>query len=427
MVSVNKSKKKYRAILIVNISLIIILMVYSIFSIRKDYYECIGKRVMSIAISTADNIELSNADVEYLKSMDFNSLLRDPINIEFEKKVRRFMKFADIKYIYLLTHLEPNRVKYFVDSNEAAYYEKVEGTALNFIYLLDAVVSKETRQMDTLQKGYTDKDRYTTLSYDTEEVYFNEKSLYQFSNDQWGGYITGYAPVYSQEGQYIGILGVDVSLIEYSKAINNETALISTLGLLSTITTIFLFRSLRKIHRAERTANIFKHMSYTDDMTGFLNRRTLNEQADEYWNMALDQNITITIMMIDIDYFKAYNDKYGHTIGDQVISKVTSVIRFCTRDNIDLLFRYGGDEFMIMFFNTDLKTVSLIAERIREHAKNIHINDIKDNISLSFGIATKMPSKNEDLFKLIDEADMALYMSKNKGRDSIHIYEKNND
>jgi len=198
--------------------------------------------------------------------------------------------------------------------------------------------------------------------------------------------------------------------------------ILAIFNFISVVMGIIIINSLRRIYKTNADANHFRQKSYIDDMTDLLNRRTLKERSKEYWNKGLNEDIPITVVMLDIDYFKAYNDNYGHMVGDELISKVASAIKLCTRENEDMLFRYGGDEFMILFFDTEMNKVNLIIKRIREHVKGILIQGVHERVTLSFGIASMVPTKDSDLNQLISRADQALYSAKQKGRDCIHTY-----
>ncbi len=418
----NNKEKTYYTIVVLCIISVLILSFFSINSLKKDYFSAIGQRALSIAIVTADSIKISNLEVIRLEEMEFNELLNDPINIKFEQSARKFMEISGIKYIYIMRRLSPDRIKYTVNTEEIEYFGVPEGTELDTIYLMDAVIDNETRLEDTDNQWYSDKDRYTVLNPDISNIYMNKKMTYAFYKDEWGSYLTGFAPVYSIEGDYIGILGVDIFLEEYTTLVNKRLIILLIMNIISVVMGVIIIDGIRRFYKTKADAYHFKQKSYLDDMTDLLNRRTLKERSKEYWKKAFDQNISITVVMLDIDYFKAYNDKYGHIIGDELISKVASAMKLCTRENEDMLFRYGGDEFMILFFDTDMSTIQLIIKRIREHTKSIWIKGVNERVTLSFGIASTMPKEGMDLTQLIQKADKALYLSKQKGRDCIHIY-----
>lgn len=423
MIFQNKREKGYYALVVLCIIFVLILSFFSVDSIKEDYFESIGKRALSIAAITAENIELSDVEVERLEELEFKDLLNDPVNANFERHVRKFMRDAEVKYIYLMRKLPPEKIKYTANKEEVDYFGVPEGTKLDTIYLMDAVIDDQTRLDDTDNHWYSDKDRYTTLPSGISTIYNNHQTTYAFYEDEWGYYLTGFAPVYSSEGSYIGMIGVDIFLDEYEGLVNKRIILSTILSLISIVMGIVILESFRKIYKTKADANHYRKKSYIDDMTDLFNRRTLKERSMEYWNRALNENIAITVVMLDIDYFKAYNDKYGHMVGDELISKVASAIKLCTRENEDLIFRYGGDEFMILFFDTEMSKVRLIIKRIREHVKSILIKSVDERVTLSFGIASTVPKKDSNLEQLIKNADEALYQSKQKGRNCTHIHD----
>lgn len=420
----SKEIKKVSVLLIFSVAFITLLTFYSVYTMKNDYFNSIGRRASGIAIVTANNLKLSNEEVRRLISLNFNDLLEDPANIEFENHMRAFMKEVGVKYIYIMHQLPPEKVKYTVQSEKVNYYGAPAGTELNVIYLLDAVIDEQTRVDDTDGQGYTDNNRYTYLNQNVLAIYNRKEAVYTMYDDEWGVYLTGFAPVYSTEGDYIGVLGVDIFIEEYIGLVNRRIIVFLIFNVISIVMAVILFASFRKIYKTKKDADLFKEKSYFDDMTGFLNRRTLNEESGKYWEKGKMHNQALTVIMMDIDHFKSFNDRYGHIIGDEVISKVSSVIKLSIRENEDLVFRYGGDEFMILLFGAEQNIIEAIAQRISKHVKKIVIKDVDESITLSFGIASALPTDQFTLNHLIHKADQALYISKQNGRDGIHQYDE---
>ena len=407
---------------IILVGAVALMELFFIHEMRENFLDSIGKRAVSIAVMEASDTKISNADVEHLLSLEFTDLLNDPVNVAFEDHAREIMGYAHVKYIYVMRKLSSVQVKYTINADEVDYYELPAGERLDTIYLLDAVIDRETRLEDTDGQWYTDKDRYTVLRKPEAEAYFSRETSYALSDDEWGSYVTGYAPLYSIEGDYIGILGVDVFFDEYTRVINRQIFIISVIAVLCTLLSIIFLLNLARAIKAEEAANQFKQKSYYDDMTQMLNRRMLSEYSETYWNEALLQKVPLSAMMTDIDNFKRYNDVYGHATGDHIIMGVANTIKNCVREGKDLSFRYGGDEFLVLFFNTDIKVVSTLAERIQNQLQSLKIGGVKENITLSFGISSTIPYKNSNLFELIERADQSLYQSKRNGGDQMSIY-----
>lgn len=175
------------------------------------------------------------------------------------------------------------------------------------------------------------------------------------------------------------------------------------------------------IHRTnqlEEMKKLFLEQSITDFLTGLYNRRHFVEISQKYFQIALRQHQPLSIMMIDIDSFKAINDTYGHVFGDRVIASVADSIRENTRDS-DLTARYGGEEFIVLLPATDVDEAYDVAERVRHEVESIPVeyeNGTLIHITVSIGLSHLHPSKDDEIDKIILRADQALYEAKNAGR-----------
>lgn len=165
--------------------------------------------------------------------------------------------------------------------------------------------------------------------------------------------------------------------------------------------------NMQLIQRLESIAN-------QDALTGTANRRALNAYLAEIWQ----QNTPLSLMMIDVDYFKRYNDRYGHQAGDECLSSVAQVLKMAVRAEDDLVARYGGEEFVVALPRVPLVHATAIAERIQqkihEAALPHEASEVASVVTVSIGIVDsdgKVPMET-----LIARADSALYQAKNKGR-----------
>ena len=170
-----------------------------------------------------------------------------------------------------------------------------------------------------------------------------------------------------------------------------------------------------------------KKISVTDSLTGLFNRRYFQERLFEEMERAKRHNEPFTIFIIDIDDFKAINDKYGHPAGDEVLKRIAHTIRDAVR-SIDVAVRHGGEEFSIILPYTTKANSYVTAERIRRSVEDIRFVGHKippDQIfSVSVGIA-EFPSDAVNIEELIDKADMAMYLAKARGKNKIVGYESN--
>lgn len=168
-----------------------------------------------------------------------------------------------------------------------------------------------------------------------------------------------------------------------------------------------------------------EYLSITDELTQLYNRRYFNKIIEEELNRTKRNNSYISFMMIDIDYFKRYNDNYGHQAGDLALQKVASALKSHARRGGDFLFRLGGEEFAMIFSNEDEDKAYEFANLMRKEVENLRIPNIKSNvnpyITISIGITTKRANNfatSADLYKLADEA---VYFAKNSGRNTVYV------
>ncbi len=169
-----------------------------------------------------------------------------------------------------------------------------------------------------------------------------------------------------------------------------------------------------------------KKQASTDALTGLFNRHMMGSNLVNLWNtMARDQS-SIAIILLDIDYFKKYNDKYGHQQGDECLKSVAKLIIASLHREADIPIRYGGEEFLVILPLTDVPGAVLVAENIKnaiEKEKIEHENsEIKKHLTISVGVAGTTPTNAINLDDLIEQADKALYKSKEEGRNRITVY-----
>lgn len=164
--------------------------------------------------------------------------------------------------------------------------------------------------------------------------------------------------------------------------------------------------------------------SITDSLTGLLNHQFIISRLHEELVRADIQQTPLSVMMMDIDYFKYINDNYGHLTGDKVLVQLPELVRKCIRAT-DLLGRYGGEEFLIVLPNTDLEEAGHIAERIRETVETHSFPGITDRVTMSIGIASYDNAVDNAITanaeRLIQSADTMLYKAKKMGRNRVEI------
>ncbi len=183
------------------------------------------------------------------------------------------------------------------------------------------------------------------------------------------------------------------------------------------------------INRANVYAEILKHATL-DALTGFYNRRQLEERIKQEVSGAKRQKRNLCVIMTDIDYFKNVNDTYGHAAGDLALKHVSAVIKHQLRD-YDIAGRYGGEEFAIILPFTKLEEAEMVAQRLRKAVENTKIDISKINadanekiisVTISLGISEYTNGDNEK--KVLQKADKALYKAKENGRNRAEVYEE---
>lgn len=163
-----------------------------------------------------------------------------------------------------------------------------------------------------------------------------------------------------------------------------------------------------------------------DDLTQLTNRRVFSEQLQAQWQRRETEQTSLSLILGDIDYFKLYNDTYGHLQGDQCLIKVASTIKQCLKHPTDLAARYGGEEFVVLLPKTSLESALQIAEEIRMSVKDLAIphqySALPNPITISLGVACAAPSNPLiDPNILLQCADKALYQAKAEGRDQVSV------
>ncbi len=161
-------------------------------------------------------------------------------------------------------------------------------------------------------------------------------------------------------------------------------------------------------------------MATTDMMTKLKIHHFFQAALVEERERAQVQNMPLSLIMLDIDHFKNFNDQYGHTCGDLVLINVAGIVQQNVRQ-LDIAARYGGEEFALILPNTELKEALVVAERIRKNVENSRIScgDKALSVTVSLGVSQFIPEEDQDNLSLISRTDKALYQSKHDGRNRV--------
>ncbi len=174
-----------------------------------------------------------------------------------------------------------------------------------------------------------------------------------------------------------------------------------------------------------------EQLAYLDGLTQIANRRIFDETLDKEWLRAKRDGRPLSLILCDIDFFKRYNDYYGHQMGDTCLKAVAASINKCARRPADLIARYGGEEFVILLPDTDSNGACKLAEIIRKAVMDINMehkrSEVCNCVTISLGAATDFPSSNgNSAVELLKSADKALYGAKESGRNRVKEAEGKN-
>jgi diguanylate cyclase (GGDEF)-like protein len=176
-------------------------------------------------------------------------------------------------------------------------------------------------------------------------------------------------------------------------------------------------RELRLRRNAEQE---LAQLAATDALTGLANRRTLDQVLRHEWFRAQRSGMPLSLLMIDADHFKDFNDRHGHQGGDDALRSLAKVISAHVRRPADLVARYGGEEFSVILAETDSRGAQQIAENIRSAVEQLPLRtDAESPMTVSIGISTWTTKSDISLEQLLFAADKALYQAKESGRNRV--------
>ncbi len=184
----------------------------------------------------------------------------------------------------------------------------------------------------------------------------------------------------------------------------------------------------RTSRRSFLESRLIADLAQRDALTGLMNRRVFDEHLDDLWFRAGEEARVLTIMLIDVDHFKAYNDRHGHQAGDHALQRVAATLQtFVTRPE-DVLARYGGEEFAAVFYDVEAVDAEDLAERMRRAVGKLTLDNLGDAgasaITISLGVAVVEPSRERKPRGGLQLADQALYRAKVHGRNRTELLDQ---
>lgn len=182
-------------------------------------------------------------------------------------------------------------------------------------------------------------------------------------------------------------------------------------------------KSLELEHANEKLARL----STTDGLTGVANRRLFDQSLQGEWQRSARNQRPLSLLLIDIDYFKRYNDQYGHLMGDECLRQVARILYDCAQRSGEIVARYGGEEFAILLPGADVDDAKVVAQCCMDELRNAKIahenSDVSPWLTCSIGVATAVADQNLSPETLVKRADVALYCAKSAGRTCVEVVE----
>ncbi|NDV23098.1 diguanylate cyclase [Desulfovibrio sp. JC022] len=175
----------------------------------------------------------------------------------------------------------------------------------------------------------------------------------------------------------------------------------------------------------KKQRDMLKELSMIDPLTGLPNRRQLEGRLKIEWQRARRHESPLTISFIDIDFFKLYNDSNGHAMGDECLRLVARELAGSLHRSTDFVARYGGEEFVALLPDTDREGGLRISEKLRANIQKLeidHCESLNSVVTVSIGVASMVPDNGDGFDVLLHQADKALYLAKEKGRNCLELY-----
>lgn len=192
-------------------------------------------------------------------------------------------------------------------------------------------------------------------------------------------------------------------------------------------TLIAVVETVRDMTFQKQAQTALQELASRDGLTGLANRRCFDETLDVEWRRAIRSSQSISLLMIDVDHFKKYNDTYGHLRGDECLKLLATLMRDVIHRASDLVARFGGEEFVVILPGTTPEGAKIVAEKIRQAIENLklpHESSDTKFVSVSIGCASTVAAQSGDSALLLAAADAALYRSKHSGRNRVVVHDE---
>ena len=389
--------------------------------INEGYLASEGSAAENFAVLTAANTKLTDEQVEALKNSTYEELMTSPENRQLASMMSNESFSRKVDYAYIMVLLPDDQVKYAVTEGNADRFDAPVGTPLNIMWLLDVNVGDSSSD----QTGAVDELSRYSYWIDQDEQIFNNSPTYLFNSSEWGDHLCGYAPIYTVEGSYIGVMGVELQTTDYDTFCVQAVRALEVLMFASLAMLMVLFAWIYRGHR-----RVQFDLIYLDSLVRVYNRGYYDKLFVKRMN-ARRHTSMFALMIADADYFKKINDTFGHGIGDAVLVELGEIL--VATFGKEHVIRLGGEEFVIGIWVRDeeelTKRLDSLYERIAAH----RFTDRGITLGISAGCVYGKSDglDKETVSDMLRAADGVLYEAKEQGRNRYFVvpYEKrkNND
>lgn len=228
--------------------------------------------------------------------------------------------------------------------------------------------------------------------------------------------------------------GMFYNQLSISPVYNEDHKLTHFIGIQKDVTAETLLKQefKKKLEQYKKDNEQLEFLSIIDPLTKLYNRRHFEHQAKVLFALATRLNTSISIFMIDVDFFKNYNDKYGHLEGDECLISISKVFKNLLTRASDFSARYGGEEFLILANDMTMKQTKLLAEKLCERVRSLsipHSNQPNENkmVTISVGYTNATPNDQLNIINLLKRADAGLYKAKQRGKNQCALVNGDND
>jgi diguanylate cyclase (GGDEF)-like protein len=191
------------------------------------------------------------------------------------------------------------------------------------------------------------------------------------------------------------------------------------------------FQQALRVRKAFLERGLISDLAARDGLTGLKNRRAFDEHLIRSWQQALRDRKTISVMFIDVDAFKKFNDRYGHKAGDIALQRIAGVVHSVAKRALDLAARYGGEELAVILYDVPREAALPLAETMRSAVMNLGIEHLDgtplDVVTISIGVGIVRPTLARSPDGAVQLADEALYAAKRNGRNRVEVFESEYD